>query len=247
MNGGGGGSIQSEAAKSDGDTSEGATSDCAKSEGDNQPTVGGAKSEGKNEGAPAAAQAQAERKLSRKTSQPDMLSLSISISILVKFMLFDLVGFIQVNTALILSMPDVAFPPAIKEMSSALTGVFNLVSPNPNPNPNHNPNLNPNPNPNPDPNQGFVTEWGEANCNLGGDQCFRVLVVMLTLVAFQLAFPAAVGLARYLPPLRKRVSQARLDTLIDRAFHGNAVVMMVLHPASPDPNPNPTPRPNPHP
>ena len=99
MNGGGGGSIQSEAAKSDGDTSEGATSDCAKSEGDNQPTVGGAKSEGKNEGAPAAAQAQAERKLSRKTSQPDMLSLSISISILVKFMLFDLVGFIQVNRA----------------------------------------------------------------------------------------------------------------------------------------------------
>ena len=24
-------------------------------------------------------------------------------------------------------------------------------------------------------------EWGEANCNLGGDQCFRVLVVMLVL------------------------------------------------------------------
>lgn len=143
---------------------------------------------------------------------------------------------------------------------------------------------------------------GEANCSLGGDQCFRVLLVMLTharmwtdsavsavpqcalpptvqgapgsrvwvgqalqgststaqapvvarawcgqvtrlvprppmpclstsrLVAFQLAFPAAVGLARFLPPLRKRISQARLDTLVDRAFHGNAVVMMVLHP-----------------
>ena len=139
----------------------------------------------------------------KKGTQPDMLSLSISISILAKFMLFDLVGFFQVNSALVVSMPDVEFPQVFKQMSSSLTGVFNLD---------------------------FLTDWGEANCSLGGDQCFRVLLIMLTLVAFQLAFPAAVGLARFLPPLRKRVSQARLETLVDRAFHGNAIVMMVLHP-----------------
>ena len=139
----------------------------------------------------------------KKGTQPDMLSLSISISILAKFMLFDLVGFFQVNSALVVSMPDIEFPQVFKQMSSSLTGVFNLD---------------------------FLTEWGEANCSLGGDQCFRVLLIMLTLVAFQLAFPAAVGLARFLPPLRKRVSQARLETLVDRAFHGNAIVMMVLHP-----------------
>ena len=139
----------------------------------------------------------------KKGTQPDMLSLSISISILAKFMLFDLVGFFQVNSALVVSMPDIEFPQGFKQMSSSLTGVFNL---------------------------GFLTEWGEANCSLGGDQCFRVLLIMLTLVAFQLAFPAAVGLARFLPPLRKRVSQARLETLVDRAIHGNAIIMMVLHP-----------------
>jgi hypothetical protein len=138
----------------------------------------------------------------KKGTQPDMLSLSISISILAKFMLFDL-GFFQVNSALVVSMPDVEFPQVFKQMSSSLTGVFNLD---------------------------FLTDWGEANCSLGGDQCFRVLLIMLTLVAFQLAFPAAVGLARFLPSLRKRVSQARLETLVDRAFHGNAIVMMVLHP-----------------
>ena len=53
-------------------------------------------------------------------------------------------------------MPDIEFPQGFKQMSSSLTGVFNL---------------------------GFLTEWGEANCSLGGDQCFRVLLIMLTLVA----------------------------------------------------------------
>ena len=143
----------------------------------------------------------------KSKATPDMLSLSISISILVKFILFDLVGYFQVNSALVLSMPDVEFPQGVKDISSTLSDVFNLS---------------------------FLTEWGEANCSLGGNQCFRVLLIMLTLVGFQLAFPAAVTLARWMAtdhgPLRTRLLQARLDTLVDRSIHGNAVVLMILHP-----------------
>ena len=54
--------------------------------------------------------------------------------------------------------------------------------------------------------------------------------MMLTLLAFQLAFPAGIAVARF-TPCRRCVTQSRLDTLTDRSFHGNAVVMMVLHPA----------------
>ena len=42
----------------------------------------------------------------------------------------------KVNSALILSMPDVEFPPAFRQMSSSLSGVFNLE---------------------------FLTQWGEAS------------------------------------------------------------------------------------
>ena len=151
--------------------------------------------------AAAAAAAAAAKKPAK--AQPDMLSLSISISILVKFMLFDLVGFFQVNADLAFSMPDIEFPKAFKEMSATLRGIFSLD---------------------------FVTDWGEGNCSLGSNQCFRVMLCMLCLVAFQLSFPAAVGLVKYIPPLRKRVKKTRLETLVDRAMHGNAIVMMILHP-----------------
>jgi hypothetical protein len=133
---------------------------------------------------------------------PDMLSLSIAISILVKFILFDLVGFFQVNSSLTSSMPELEFPPEFSEMSRSISSAFNLD---------------------------FVTETGESNCSLGSNHCFRIMVMMLTLLGFQLAFPAGYALAKLLENQGK-ISRKRLETLVDRSIHGNAIVMMALHP-----------------
>ena len=46
---------------------------------------------------------------------------------------------------------------------------------------------------------------------------------------FQLAFPAGYVVARMLHWQRKLATR-RLETLVDRSIHGNAVVLMVLHP-----------------
>ena len=45
------------------------------------------------------------------------------------------------------------------------------------------------------------------------------MVLMFSVLGFQLAAPAAYALARALPNL---VSQKRLETLVDRSIHGNA-------------------------
>jgi len=137
------------------------------------------------------------------TKEPDMLSLSISISIVAKFVMFELAGFLQVNSSVAESMPNLEWPKEFKELSRQVSSVFNLD---------------------------FMTEIGDANCSLGSNYCYRIMVFMCTLLGFQLAFPAGVALARFLPPLRRRITQERIDTLIDRAYHGNAIIMMVLHP-----------------
>ena len=70
------------------------------------------------------------------------------------------------------------------------------------------------------------------------------MVLMFSVLGFQLAAPAAYALARALPNL---VSQKRLETLVDRSIHGNANLTNL-----PNRNRNPSPRPtkassNPHP
>ena len=47
------------------------------------------------------------------------------------------------------------------------------------------------------------------------------MVLMFSVLGFQLAAPAAYALARALPNL---VSQKRLETLVDRSIHGNATL-----------------------
>ena len=75
----------------------------------------------------------------------------------------------QVNSSLAGSMPDLTFPPEFSEMSRSLSSAFNLD---------------------------FVTDVGEANCSLGSNHCFRIMVMMFTLLSFQLAFPAGYALAK---------------------------------------------------
>ena len=70
------------------------------------------------------------------------------------------------------------------------------------------------------------------------------MVLMFSVLGFQLAAPAAYALARALPNL---VSKKRLETLVDRSIHGNATLTNL-----PNLNRNPSPRPtkassNPHP
>ena len=59
------------------------------------------------------------------------------------------------------------------------------------------------------------------------------MVLMFSVLGFQLAAPAAYALARALPNL---VSKKRLETLVDRSIHGNATLTNL-------PNRNPSPRP----
>ena len=99
-------------------------------------------------------------------------------------------------------MPDLTFPKAFDDISSTVSSVVNLD---------------------------FATEHGDANCTLGNNYCFRVMMMMLAILGFQLAFPACVALIKY-SPLRKCVTQARLNTLVDRSYHGNAIILMILPP-----------------
>ena len=125
-----------------------------------------------------------------RASQVDMASLAVSINMLVKFILFELTGFLQVNSSIASSMPDLHWPPAFTELSQRVSSAVNL---------------------------NFATEIGEANCELGSNYCFRVMTMMLALLAFQLAFPACIALVKF-TPLRNLVTQYRLDTLVDRCY-----------------------------
>ena len=124
------------------------------------------------------------------SSKVDMASLAVSVNMLVKFMLFELTGFLQVNSSIASSMPDLQWPPVFTELSRSVSSTFNLD---------------------------FVTEIGEANCELGSNYCFRVMMMMMAVLAFQLAFPAGVALVTF-TPLRILVTQERLDTLVDRCY-----------------------------
>ena len=99
-------------------------------------------------------------------------------------------------------MPEITWPKAFDDISSLVSYVVNLD---------------------------FVTDHGDAICTLGNNYCFRVMMMMLGILGFQLAFPACVCLIKY-SPLRKYFTQERLNNLVDRSYHGNAVILMVLHP-----------------
>jgi hypothetical protein len=105
-------------------------------------------------------------------------------------------------------MPDLTFPPEFGEMSRTLSSAFNLD---------------------------FVTDVGEANCSLGSNHCYRIMVMMFSLLAFQLASPAGYSLAKGLQT-KGIVSQKRVEALVDRCIHGN----ILLTNPNPDPNPNPS-------
>ena len=60
------------------------------------------------------------------------------------------------------------------------------------------------------------------------------MVLMFSLLAFQLASPAGYSLVKGLQT-KGSVSQKRVETLVDRSIHGSAIV------TNPDPNPNPSP------
>ena len=98
-------------------------------------------------------------------------------------------------------MPNLEWPKEFKDFSREMSSIINME---------------------------FATEFGDANCSLGSNYCFRIMLFMCSVLSFQLAFPACVALARY-SPLRKRISQERLDTLLDRALHGMNIAMMALH------------------
>ena len=93
--------------------------------------------------------------------------------------------FLQVHSEIASSMPDLQWPPLFGEISSMVSGVVNLD---------------------------FATEHGDANCTLGNNYCFRVMMMMLAILGFQLAFPACIALVKY-SPLRKMVAQERLEQL----------------------------------
>ena len=54
-------------------------------------------------------------------------------------------------------MPELEFPKVFSDISSAVSSVVNLD---------------------------FVTEHGEANCTLGNNYCFRVMMMMLAILGF---------------------------------------------------------------
>jgi len=144
---------------------------------------------------------------------PDMLSLSISLMIVVKFILFDLTGYLQVNSSLAGAMPDLQWPQIFFDISNTLNGIFNLA---------------------------FLTEQGSLDCWLRSNYCFKVLCICLTILSFQLALPCFYFCARrvhWLVPkscakLRKKatVADARMDKLLDRSLHVNVLLAMVAHP-----------------
>merc|ERR1711865_1362197 len=136
-----------------------------------------------------------------KASTVDMGSLAVSINILIKIMMFELTAFLQVNSEIASSMPELEFPKVFSDISSLVSSVVNLD---------------------------FATEHGDANCTLGNNYCFRVMMMMLAILGFQLAFPTCIALVKF-TPLRKMVAQQRLKQLASifacRWYNGENVVM----------------------
>jgi len=168
-----------------------------------------------------------------KASSVDMASLAVSINILFKLIAFEVTAFLQVNSDIAASMPELTWPKAFDDISATVrllrvrfrVGIRVRVRVRVKGNPNHDldqvssvVNLD------------FVTEHGDATCTLGNNYCYRVMMMMLGILGFQLAFPACVALIKYGDPERKRVTQERLNVLVDRCYHGNAIVLMILHP-----------------
>ena len=156
---------------------------------------------------------------------PDMLSLSLSLVIVVKFIIFDLTGYLQVNSSMSSSMPGLEWPPAFVAINKFVNGLFNLA---------------------------FLTEVGSMDCWLGTNYCFRVMCICLTLLSFQIALPAFYTVAQRLHFLAPKgavwklpfprnwkgstikekmfVTQKRLGKLLDRSIHVNMICLMVAHP-----------------
>ena len=78
--------------------------------------------------------------------------------IVVKFIIFDLTGYLQVNSSMSSSMPGLEWPPAFVAINKFINGIFNLK---------------------------FLTEVGSMDCWLGTNYCFRVMCLCLTLLSFQ--------------------------------------------------------------
>ena len=156
---------------------------------------------------------------------PDMLSLSLSLVIVVKFIIFDLTGYLQVNSSMSSSMPGLEWPPAFVAINKFVNGLFNLA---------------------------FLTEVGSMDCWLGTNYCFRVMCICLTLLSFQMALPVFYNVAQRLHFLAPKgaiwklpfprgwkgstikekmfVTQKRLGKLLDRSIHVNMICLMVSHP-----------------
>ena len=175
--------------------------------------------------APAAPTAPTATPAASGPAAPDMLSLSLSLVIVIKFILFDLTGYLQVNSSMSSSMPALEWPPIFIEINKFVNGLFNMA---------------------------FLTEVGSMDCWLGTNYCFRIMCICLTLLSFQSALPIFYHVAQrlhWLVPknyiwklslpkgwkgatLKEKVfvSQKRLGKLLDRSIHINMICLMVAHP-----------------
>ena len=155
----------------------------------------------------------------KQPATPDMLSLSIALTITVKFIVFDLTSYLQVSGSFVASMPELNWPSLFFDVNSAVNGVFNLS---------------------------YLTETGSLDCWLRGNYCFQVLCVMMSLVGFQAALPLCYALVdrldrskpsrsvRRCMPARWQgafaVSEAQKEKFVDRSIHANVIVALVAHP-----------------
>jgi hypothetical protein len=83
--------------------------------------------------------------------------------------LFDLIGYLQINASFALSMPEVPWPSSFSELSTSLSGAFNV---------------------------NFATDLGSADCLLASSVCYRTLNTMLIAMGFLLALPLSQLIAR---------------------------------------------------
>ena len=73
----------------------------------------------------------------------------------------------------------------------------------------------------------FITNIGETNCSLRGNHCDQVLLAMMMLLSFQLAFVVVVATAQ-LTPLRTRITEGRRAALVDGGIHANTFLVLLL-------------------
>jgi hypothetical protein len=154
-----------------------------------------------------------------------MLSLSLSLAIVVKFIIFDLTGYLQVNSSMSSSMPGLQWPPIFVQINKFVNGLFNMA---------------------------FLTEVGDKDCWLGTNYCFRIMCICLTLLSFQIALPIFYNVAQRIHFLVPKgvtwklpfprgwkgsvvkdmvfVPQKRLGKLLDRSIHINMLCLLVAHP-----------------